>query len=721
MHILFEEHPYPTEKVKDIVGEELASGVQLKQNIVQLKYVGYYFNPQLNDGKGDIVYILPKVFLSGDDEETVFGIKPEDERFLNFNPKEWKKVTESSIQFKSEADDNIVLSKNKVFEFFHGFTTWLYRAINVYRHNHAGSGNKDKNEEAEAVVYTSIKYSRSGSQANNTWMEVILALLEYAKKNKDYITFILKTVHSGYNKINWSKTVSRSNSVIQDDEVFYMNPVNRKRVVNHEEELFVIFYSILNYLLEEYGFALISNVGYETIKGKQFDKYMKGYGKKRLRQIKYKYFSDRFLELWQLCYDFFDKAERIHKSTDNGEYLLVSSFHYVFEDMVDELISDKNLPDNLKNQKDDKRIDHLFTYRYLIEQNSDAEKDGMNDKMYYIGDSKFYKRNSELKGHDVPKQFTYARNVTLWHMMLLQELAEKGTPDDKKARGYNEIQLYDSITKGYNIIPNFFISTKVDDNLDYSKHNFDSSKLGETQQYSQSYSLDLPLFKDSTLFALHYDVNFLYILKKYSRKKASEYANFRRDIRKKCRDSFVEFLDSKYTFYQVMIPNGQISSFVEDYFYALDGLVFSFIPKKTGGRVLLFAQEKEPKIQTDLLEIDGQNLTVKKQDGRGSYTIKLSAPFELKSPSYEMASISLPRDLNEYSSKGIDVKKDIKYDGALQNISSDSKLRTEVIDLINKGDEIEALSILQRHLHELFPEMDLHNYAHLIDNLRQNK
>lgn len=712
MHILFEEHPYPTEKVKDIVGEELASGVQLKQNIVQLKYVGYYFNPQLNDGKGDIVYILPKVFLSGE-EETVFGMKPEDEKFLNFNPKEWKKDKESSIQFRSESNTDIVLPKNKVFEFFHGFTTWLYRAINVYRHNHARNGNKDKNEEAEAVVYTSIRYSSSGSQANNTWMEVILALLEYAKKNKDYITFVLKTVHSGYNKINWSKTVSRGNSVMQDDEVFYMNPVNRKRVVNHEEELFIIFYSILNYLHEEYGFALISNIGYETIKGKLFDKYMKGYGKKRLRQIKYKYFSDRSLELWQLCYDFFDKAEKIHKSTDNGEYLLVSSFHYVFEDMVDELISDKNLPDNLKNQKDDKRIDHLFTYRYLIEQNPDAEKDGMSDKMYYIGDSKFYKRNSELKGHDVPKQFTYARNVTLWHMMLLQELN-----DDSKASGYKNIKLYDSVTKGYNIIPNFFISTKVDDKLDYSKHNFDLSKLGETHKYSQSYSLDMPLFKDSTLFALHYDINFLYIIKKYSRKKASEYVKFRHDIREKCRGNFVKFLDEKYNFYQVMIPSEQIPCFVEDYFYALEGRVFSFLPDGKDYRVLLYAQEKDPKGSSELLKLDNGHLIIKKQDGIGTFSASLSTPFALKSASYSQVGVQLKKEECEYTLRGIDILQDIRYDGILQNISNDSELKSKVSECIKEDKDMDALSILRERLKDLFPEMNLLDYARVIENLR---
>lgn len=712
MHILFEEHPYPTEKVKDIVGEELASGVQLKQNIVQLKYVGYYFNPQLNDGKGDIVYILPKVFLSGE-EETVFGMKPEDEKFLDFNPKEWKKDKESSIQFKSESGDNIVLLKNKVFEFFHGFTTWLYRAINVYRIHHARNGNKDKNDETEAIVYTSIKYSNSGSLSNNTWMEVILALLEYAKKNKDYITFVLKTVHSGYNKINWSKTVSRSNSVMQDDEVFYMNPVNRKRVINHEEELFVIFYSILYYLHEEYGFALISNIGYETIKGKLFDKYMKGYGKKRLRQIKYKYFSDRSLDLWQLCYDFFDKAEKIHKSTDNGEYLLVSSFHYVFEDMVDELISDKNLPDNLKNQKDDKRIDHLFTYRYLIEQNPDAEKDGMSDKMYYIGDSKFYKRNSELKGHDVPKQFTYARNVTLWHMMLLQELN-----DDNKASNYKNIKLYDSVTKGYNIIPNFFISTMVDDKLDYSKHNFDLSKLGETHKYSQSYSLDMPLFKDSTLFALHYDINFLYIIKKYSRKKASEYVKFRHDIREKCRDNFVKFLDEKYNFYQVMIPSEQIPCFVEVYFYALEGRVFSFLPDGKDYRVLLYAQEKDPKCSSELLKLDNGHLIIKKQDGRGTFSASLSNSFALKSASYSQVGVQLKKEECEYTLRGIDILQDIRYDGILQNISKDSELKSKVSECIKEDKDMDALSILRERLKDLFPEMNLLDYARVIENLR---
>ena len=106
-----------------------------------------------------------------------------------------------------------------------------------------------------------------------------------------------------------------------------------------------------------------------------------------------------------MCYAFFDRPDNIMLNVDQREYLLVKSFHIVFEAIIDELIAgDQKLPKELKDQPDGKRVDHLYQYQELT--NNDK-----NDNIYYIGDSKYYKRGNSLGKESIYKQFTYARNV----------------------------------------------------------------------------------------------------------------------------------------------------------------------------------------------------------------------------------------------------------------------------------------------------------------------
>jgi hypothetical protein len=89
-----------------------------------------------------------------------------------------------------------------------------------------------------------------------------------------------------------------------------------------------------------------------------------------------------------------------------NEYLLVKNFNIVFEAIIDELVGDKQLPDRLnKKQEDGKIVDHLFMWDSLTTANA-------SKKVYYIGDSKYYKIGNEVGKESVAKQYTYARNVS---------------------------------------------------------------------------------------------------------------------------------------------------------------------------------------------------------------------------------------------------------------------------------------------------------------------
>jgi len=198
------------------------------------------------------------------------------------------------------------------------------------------------------------------------------------------------------------------------------------------------------------------------ITGYRFKTYLDGLGKTRLLQIKYKYFSDKALHLWQLCYDFFDNAKRMNIQQERKEYLLVKSFNIVFEAIIDELLGEKNIPAGLKEQADGKRIDHLYSYQNLITTRN-------QEPVYYIGDSKYYKLGHAIGKESVYKQFTYARNIIQWNLNLFMndDKDDEELQYDKRNFG-NVPKLRDDLTEGYNIIPNFFISAKMAENLSFS-------------------------------------------------------------------------------------------------------------------------------------------------------------------------------------------------------------------------------------------------------------
>ena len=360
----------------------------------------------------------------------------------------------AKVQIK---EDIINLDANNPFtqqekNFIYEFAVWIYRAIVVF-HN-------DKRNNTSIVYHKKIAQAGKGSRhLSNTFLDILLSLIRFNKENQNFFFYVLRNLHAGFNKINWTKTIATTNAIIQDGNAVYLNPINKKRLINFDEELLVIYFSILNYISEYYGFSVSINCNFQLITGKRFLTYLHGMGKVRLRQIKYKYFSDKALQLWDLCYAFFDNARQIYVNTEQKEYLLVKNFNIVFESIIDELIGDRNIPAGLKEQDDGKRVDHMYSYQGLTTNEEDKP-------IYYIGDSKYYKRNNNIGKESVYKQFTYARNVIQWNLNLFMndDRDDKELQYDKKNFG-NVPKLRDDVTEGYNIIPNFFISAKLNEEL----------------------------------------------------------------------------------------------------------------------------------------------------------------------------------------------------------------------------------------------------------------
>ena len=555
MRILIEEYQYEYEDVYDVL-----KGLGVLQDVegkVSLSYVGYYFNddPDVND----CVFILPKVLLEGEfGKEKVFGhIEPKD----LINAEECKELTSEEHTF------------------IYNLSVWIYRAITVFRDHEFDRVENGKRQSSIVLYKQAPMMGHTRKRKANTFLDVLLTLQEWNKRNQSFVMFIVKNLHSGYNKINWTRTISRSQAVIQEttcgtrrQDVSYLNPINKKRQINFDEELLVIYYSILQHMHDKYGFPVSINVNFPLIRGDKFARYIGGYGKRRLKQIKYKYFSDKALELWELCYAFFDRPDNIMLNVDQREYLLVKSFHIVFEAIIDELIAgDQKLPKELKDQPDGKRVDHLYQYKELT--NNDK-----NGNIYYIGDSKYYKRGNSLGKESIYKQFTYARNVIQWNIDLFN--------DGKAENQSGHMKLRDDVTEGYNIIPNFFISAnqnvlRPEDDIKLIDSDKEADK--HRQQYYLNRQFENRLFDRDTFLLAHYDVNFLFVVALYGRNNAASKVQWRNKVRRMFRKEIQQMIKENFEFYAMTAKsNVNPDVYIKENFQSLLGKVYHPFDNREG-------------------------------------------------------------------------------------------------------------------------------------------
>ena len=575
MYILFEEHQYESRLV-----EKVLKDIYVLQDVnkkVSVQYVGYFYNPHLHD----CVFILPKVLLT--EQETLVGMElPSGEQVSPeqvLTPEGQKKLSKEYRKFIYE------------------FSVWIYRALSVFY---------KANPESKAILYKHLPQAGRGKRHRaNTYLDIVLSLINFNQENKDFVLFTIKNLHRGNNKINWTQTISHSQAFVQGDDVVYLNPVNKKRIINYEEELFVIFYSILSYLNSEYGFHTPINIQYDLITGKQFKQYLRGMGKMRLMQIKYKYFSDKALQLWDLCYAFFENSYHIAINTHAQEYILAKSFNIVFEAMIDELIGDRNIPNGLKEQDDAKRVDHMYTYYGLTYSNE------QQDEIYYIGDSKYYKSGHPLGRKSVYKQYTYARNVIQWNIDLFMKGQREGWTDEEKEayrkdkEKYGNIRLRDDeqdpLTEGYNVIPNFFISAFVGKERKYVA----SKNIKVVPQTYMSFQFKDRLFDRDTLILSHFDVNFLYVLYLYARNKQNEKATWKTEVRDIFRKEIRKVLQDKFDFFAMKSKGNALAGeqFIKDHFKELQGKLY-----RPYGDKNLYALALEKHEGTDTRESDTYRL-----------------------------------------------------------------------------------------------------------------
>lgn len=560
MRIIIEEYKYSVTDVKDVL-----RGIDALENVegyVSVNYVGYFYNT--DEAVRDCVFILPKVLLEDvGNEELVFG---------KYHPEEIINLNASNPLTQQEKD------------FIYEFAVWIYRAIVVF-HN-------DKQTDSSIVYHKKIAQVGQGSRhLSNTFLDILLSLVQFNKDNQNFFFFILRNIHAGFNKINWNRTIATTHAIVQGKDAIYLNPVNKKRQINFDEELLIIFFSILNYINEHYGFPVDINCNFELITGREFQRYLNGMGTARLRQIKYKYFSDKALELWELCYAFFDNARQVYVSAEQKEYLLVKNFNIVFEAIIDELVGDHKIPAGLKDQADGKRVDHMYSWKGLTTHEDDKP-------IYYIGDSKYYKRGNQIGKESVYKQFTYARNVIQWNLNLFMNDDKDDTELQYDKKNFGNIpKLRDDLTEGYNVIPNFFISARLNKDLSYQNEIERTDK--KTDRFT-NHQFENRLFDRDTLLVCHYDVNFLYVISLYARNNSLQKSAWKKEVRNIFREEIQRMLTEQYDFYAMQAhPNVDAETYLKEHFQQTLGKIFT--PFGTDKIFSLALDKKDPEGNNEAL------------------------------------------------------------------------------------------------------------------------
>lgn len=537
MRIFIEGESYSLDILKPIFGDKfyMPNGVN---GIID--NVGYYHSID-----NEVIYLLPKVFID------TKGL------ILNKYPKDL--FAENSIDDVIESQDELNWLKRFLIIFYKGLIEYRVR----YKNTIQSKGDV-------------LQLSSSLGENEYSFLDIVLSFVNFHKKNKNTILFIhKKQISAKHKKVNWGKTVRKSNPFVTNEGIPIYSELNvKKKYIDTEEELLCMFYSVLTHLKTEYNFSIQIDESYTIAKGSAYEK-LAANAPKILKKIRYKYFSDTLVKMYKLLELYFSKSNKVSIQNKNEDFIMVKYYHLIFEDMIDKLITSKidtketskgvSLK-KLKENKDGKIIDHLFEYDSLIDR---------DESIFYIGDSKYYKTNNEVQENSIYKQFTYAKNVIQFNIDLLNE--------GKKIN--NNIRYRDKVTEGYNITPNFFIQGVVTDIF-----NFDDDKLAIDfdKGIKHSYHFKERIFDRDSLFVNHYSINFLFVLKSYTNKSSFELEKYRVEIHKKFRTNFVSYLKKQnlFKFYHTEFESKELlKQFIDTGFRNLTGR--AYISKSNDKRLIL--------------------------------------------------------------------------------------------------------------------------------------
>jgi len=552
MKILIEGEYYPIKILQNIFEDPkfyIQNGLEGK-----ITSVGYYHSFE----KNELVYMLPKVFMI-DTKVSIFN-----------------KTTSDLL----ELDTIQNIKHDKQYNWIRQSSIYFYNSLLEYRKRITDT-EINKNQTFELNTNIGIQ--------EYSYLDLLLTFVNFYKKNKNHILY--KHIEFNSNQVKkpkWEKTIRKSLPLMtSNNQPIYVSIRNKKKIINTEEELISYFFSILNRLNQDHNLSLKINESYKIFKGHLFDKLQKN-GLSKLRKIKHRYFNDTLKRMYYLCEIYFSQTDTSSSKRKREDFLAVNNYNLVFEDMVDKLFSDKlnstivnndNLSLNsLKKNKDGKIIDHIYDYQSLID----------TSNIFYIGDSKYYKSNTEAGSLSKYKQFTYAKNVIQFNIDLLNK--DKNKPYKKN------IRYRDELTEGYNITPNFFIYGYIE-----NQENFDEHLIEKKGNPVKSCHFEERLFDRDTLFVHQYKINFLYVLKAYSSFNNIKTQEFRNEVKIDFRKHFIDFFNDnkncEFEFYKFIAEYDDYKTIVTNNFKSINGKCFLNIENE-----LIIAKHIDDTIEESIME-----------------------------------------------------------------------------------------------------------------------
>lgn len=521
MKIFIEEESYHIEELEQV----FSHGQFYTQKGLSgtIKSVGYYHA----FSTGELVFILPKVFMK-DQGKTVFGLTKDDLlNYLSENPKHEDKH-----------------------KWIRDLSIYFYKSLVAYKRRHPYS---------TLVNYSPLYQLRSTERTKEyAYLDIVLSFINFYKRYRTQIRYKhIEAINRSHKNPKWERTVRKGSPIdLGNGTLVYDQIRNKQKTINTEEELITYFFSIINHFNEQHQLNVRIDSTYTIIRGRKFEA-LKKIGLNKLRKIKYRYYSDVLKTMHQLCQLYFSHSDHA-KGKMQDDFIVVNNYNIVFEDMVDKLLSDelKEVQVNevslgtLKNHDDGKIVDHIFDHRSLLD----------DSHVFYIGDSKYYKSGSEAGKSSRYKQITYAKNVIQYNIDLL---------NDRNRKYRDNIRYRDETTEGYNITPNFFIYGYIGDAGNYDKH-----ELLSTGDIMESFHFPYRLFDRDTLFVHQYKINFLFVLKAYSTSGMSSVEAFKAEVKQTFRQRFIDYFNdadrSGYSFYQLK-AGIQHEGFMTSNFRALNG------------------------------------------------------------------------------------------------------------------------------------------------------
>ena len=569
MLVYFEGHRYPKDLVvpyfTDRDFNEPVVPYMHDQKGYYLEYIGYIF--VTSEKYSGPVFILPKSFLAVDVSD------PEKRETL---------LGESGLLpeqiFDTDKDDNVLTLSGRE-TFLPELSLWLFRAMVRFRED----CKKEKDHENLEKLY---QLTPQDNSRDRDFLSTAIRLIDFLSDHRNLFTQIHKINNSGRAAIDWNKTI-RKYPYIKEGKPYYLDLQIKDKAINIDEELIILYYSVLRYLKDKFHFPItLGDIPYELLSPSEIQRYLDtGVGKRKMRDIKGKYFRDDLRTLWTLLDAFFtfnySRDDKCHRK----EALAVKEFDAVFEKMVDRLIGDTSKLAALKNQKDGKLIDHIYMDKSLI---------GKDSNIYYIGDSKYYSDSHDIEGVPLYKQFTYARN-TIQYNIDQYYLQHKANP--------NAIRYRDKDTEGYNVTPNFFVRPKIkSDTLDFDTPSFIAS---ENQPKPNKHFEDR-LFDRDTLLLREYEINLIFLIAAYG----SYEDHWATSIRTTIREDMIQFLTDTYAFFKIQpkdipvtTPTGKLFDipFLNYFHNLLAGKVYKESDDSTD--LILAFEKKTEQGKLDLKEV----------------------------------------------------------------------------------------------------------------------